>query len=141
MQRIDTTIKKPGLYAPTAKGGFTDSLEARLADVVNQNFEEFDNFKKGFLDMDDFGTLLKKNTGRFFSEKEVKDLLTIADKNKDKVIDKNELSAFYKMLMKECKILNDKWSSFALTNNLIPLKRRVVGSKSVYKQSTENYFR
>lgn len=58
--------------------------------------------------MDDFGTLLKKNTGKFFSEKEVKDLLVVADKNKDKVIDRRELSAFYKMLMREYKIINDK---------------------------------
>jgi Ca2+-binding EF-hand superfamily protein len=69
--------------------------------MVEENFKNFDNFKKGFLDMDDFGCMLKKNTGKFFSEKEVKDLLIIADKNHDKTIDKKELKAFFKTLINE----------------------------------------
>ena len=69
--------------------------------MVEENFKNFDNFKKGFLDMDDFGMMLKKNTGKFFSQKQVKDLLIIADKNHDKVIDKKELKSFFKMLITE----------------------------------------
>ena len=56
--------------------------------MINQLFLENDAFNKGFLDLDDFRGLLVKNTGKKFSEKEVKDLLKVADRNFDKVVDK-----------------------------------------------------
>lgn len=39
--------------------------------------------------MDEFGKLLRENTGNDFSEQEVKNLLEIADTNKNKVIEKH----------------------------------------------------
>lgn len=110
MDSVSKKIRKPGLPEKGTSDGFDDTLEARLNDMVEENFNNYDHFKKGFLDMDDFGLMLKKNTGKFFSQKEVKDLLLVADKNQDKVIDRKELKSFFHKLITEVSKLKHWWT-------------------------------
>ena len=76
-----------------------DVLQQMLIKHVREVFKKYDNYAKGFLDEEEFEKLLSENTGNNFSPKEVKDLLVLIDKNKNKLVEEEELLELYEMLM------------------------------------------
>ena len=54
-------------------------------------FAKYDKEKKGYLDLSEFGTLLRSEAGDEFTEKEVVDIMLVIDSNRNRKVEQDEL--------------------------------------------------
>ena len=70
-------------------------LDEKLSEIVSELYDEFDKGEKGYLELEEFGQLVKKHSKKSVSQESISDFLETRRKSSDKTVDKFE---FYDLL-------------------------------------------